>query len=353
VPIETAVRRRPHEPGSRTLSIFRHTFLTRGWPTWARYTVTVLIVFASLGLRLAIGHYLPGTPFLLFFLAIIVCSALFDHGSGILAVLLSAALAKWYLIEPTGTLNVGRTEDIVGLALFVAIGLITAAVLEALHTVASDLAKANARLVASEGDKDLLLREASHRFNNELTMLTALLRLQERGLEDETARAALRSTADRVHVLGRVHERLRRANQDAVVDTREFITSLCDDLKVALVGLRPIAVKLEVESHLVPQERAVPVGLIINELLTNALKYAFPDERTGTVSVRFTREAEGFCLRVTDDGVGMAPDRPPDGSGLGQRLVRSMVTQLEGSYAIEPDAGAPGTVATVRFPAAG
>ena len=110
--------------------------------------------------------------------------------------------------------------------------------------------------------------------------------------------------------------------------------------------------KLEVESHLVPQERAVPVGLIINELLTNALKYAFPDERTGTVSVRFTREAEGFCLRVTDDGVGMAPDRPADGSGLGQRLVRSMVTQLEGSYAIEPDAGTPGTVATVRFPAA-
>jgi two-component system, sensor histidine kinase PdtaS len=122
---------------------------------------------------------------------------------------------------------------------------------------------------------------------------------------------------------------------------------------VALVGLRPIAVKLEVESHLVPQERAVPVGLIINELLTNALKYAFPDERTGTVSVRFTREAEGFCLRVTDDGVGMAPDRPANGSGLGQRLVRSMVTQLEGSYAIEPDAGTPGTVATVRFPAAG
>ena len=57
------------------MSIFRHTFLTRGWPTWARYTVTVLIVFASLGLRLALGHYLPGSPFLLFFLAIIVCSA--------------------------------------------------------------------------------------------------------------------------------------------------------------------------------------------------------------------------------------------------------------------------------------
>ena len=94
------------------------------------------------------------------------------------------------------------------------------------------------------------------------------------------------------------------------------------------------------------------MGLIINELLTNALKYAFPDERTGNVTVRFIQEEKQFCLRVTDDGIGMASDRPPHGSGLGQRLIRSMVSQLEGTYEIAPDAGAPGTIATVRFPAA-
>jgi two-component sensor histidine kinase len=220
----------------------------------------------------------------------------------------------------------------------------------ALHRVASDLTKANERLVASEGDKDLLLQEASHRFKNELTMLTALLRLQSRDLDDEAARAALGSTADRVQILGRVHERLRRVNQSAAVDTQEFITLLCEDLKIALIGLRPISLKVQVESHLLAQERAVPMGLIINELLTNALKYAFPDERTGAVTVRFIREDEQFCLLVSDDGVGIASDRSPDGSGLGQRLVRSMVAQLEGAIQIEPDAGAPGTVARVRFP---
>jgi two-component system, sensor histidine kinase PdtaS len=341
----------PNRPGSSTLSLLRHTFLTRAWPIWARYTVTVLAVIAALGFSLVLPQHLPGAPFLPFFLAIIICSALFDHGSGIVAVLLSAALAKWYLIAPIGTLNVNSADDVAGLALFIAIGLITAGILEALHRVASDLTKANERLVASEGDKDLLLQEASHRFNNELTMLTALLRLQARGLEDEAARAALGSTADRVHVLGKVHERLRRVNQNAAVDTREFITSLCDDLKVALVGLRPISLKVQVESHLLAQERAVPIGLIINELLTNALKYAFPEERAGAVSVHFAREDQLFCLKVTDDGIGIMSDRPPDGSGLGQRLVRSMVCQLEGSYDIVPDAGAPGTVATVRFPA--
>ena len=92
----------PNRPGSSTLSLLRHTFLTRAWPIWARYTVTVLAVIAALGFSLVLPQHLPGTPFLPFFLAIIICSALFDHGSGIVAVLLSAALAKWYLIAPIG-----------------------------------------------------------------------------------------------------------------------------------------------------------------------------------------------------------------------------------------------------------
>lgn len=104
------------------------------------------------------------------------------------------------------------------------------------------------------------------------------------------------------------------------VDTSEFIASLCDDLSAALIGLRPITLVVDAESHLMPQERAVPVGLIMNELLTNALKYAFPDERSGTVKVRFWRDQDSFCLRVHDDGVGMTFKRTPRGSGLGQRL---------------------------------
>jgi two-component system, sensor histidine kinase PdtaS len=343
----------PKQPGSRTVALFRYTFLTRSWPVWARYLTTAAIVLSALALRLALDPFLEGSPFLLFVVAIILCAALFDHGSGIFAVLLSAALAKWFLIEPTGTLKVQDTADVVGLAFFIGIGLLTAAVLEALHRVAADLIEANERLIASEQEKDLLMQEASHRFKNELAMLTALLRLQERAIEDTTARAAFRSTADRVHVLGRVHERLLRANHAAVIDTREFLAALCDDLRSALVGLRPISLKADVESHFLPQERAVPVGLVLNELLTNALKYAFPDGRNGTVRVRFTRDDEGFCLIVSDDGVGKAPesDGIRDGGGLGQRLVASMVAQLEGSYELTPNSDGTGSVAQVRFPA--
>jgi two-component system, sensor histidine kinase PdtaS len=333
------------------LRLFKHTVVTRGWPTWARYAATLLIVLITLQLRLALADVVPGSPFLLFVPAIILSAALFDHGAGVFAVLLSAAFAKWFLIEPTGTLAIDETSDLVALSLFVAIGLITAAVLEALHQVASDLAEANRRLIAAEHDKDILLQEASHRFKNELTMLTALLRLQERSLEDEAARAALRSTANRVQVLGRVHEQLQRSDSSAVVDTREFITSLCDDLKLALIASRPITLAVDAESHRVPQVRVVPIGLIINELLTNALKYAFPQDRPAAVAVHFARHDGEFCLTVTDDGVGMTFDHNGrEGTGLGQRLVGSMVAQLQGSVDAAPDSGSPGTVVTVRFP---
>ncbi len=337
------------KPGSATLFLFKYTFLTRAWPTWARYAATAVIVLATLGIRLALHAWFPGSPFLLFFLAIIVCAALFDHGTGIFAVLLSAGLAKWFLIEPTGTLNVVRTEDIAGLAVFVAIGLVSGAILEALHKVAHDLADANELLVASEGEKDLLLQEASHRFKNELTMLSALLRLQQRSIHDSAASSALGSTADRVQVVGRVHERLQRSKTTAVVDTREFVCALCEDLKKT-IELRPVALEVDAESHLLSQERAVPVGLIINELLTNAFKYAFPDQMAGRVQVQFVREGDAYRLRVTDDGVGMAVERSPAGTGLGQRLVAAMATQLGGTLEIETDAPVPGTSVCVRFP---
>jgi two-component sensor histidine kinase len=337
------------KPGSATLSLFKYTFLTRAWPTWARYAATVMIVVATLMARLALDAWFPGSPFLLFFLAIILCSALFDHGAGMFSVLLSAALAKWFLIEPTGTFNVQRSEDIVGISVFIAIGLISAAVLEALHRVAHDLADANEMLVASEGEKDLLLQEASHRFKNELTMLSTMLRLQQRSMHDGAASSALGVTADRVLVLGRLHERLQRSDISAVVDTHAFISALCDDLKTA-IELRPIVLEVSAESHLLRQERAVPVGLIINELLTNALKYAFPDQRPGRVKVAFVREAQAYRLSVSDNGVGAAAARDTAGTGLGQRLVRAMAAQLGGSLEIGPGSDAVGTCVTVIFP---
>jgi two-component system, sensor histidine kinase PdtaS len=160
------------------------------------------------------------------------------------------------------------------------------------------------------------------------------------------------TAAERVSVMAKVQRRLVRSEGAVWADSRSFIEELCRDLESALIGLRPIRLDVEAESHPIPLNQAVSVGLIINELLVNALKYAFPDDRDGWVRVTFTRTGQEYCLVISDNGVGLSATRDSTSSsastGLGQRLIRSFVTQLGGRLEIEPHE--PGTRAQVCFP---
>jgi two-component system, sensor histidine kinase PdtaS len=107
--------------------------------------------------------------------------------------------------------------------------------------------------------------------------------------------------------------------------------------------------EIAAEPHPLSHEQAVAVGLIINEAVTNALKYAFPEERSGTVSVSVRRCGEALLQRVKNGGIGFAPTCAPR-VGVGRRLVHSMAQQLDGSSTVEPDEGRLGTGVTVTFP---
>ena len=332
--------------------LLTNRFGTRDWPLAAHFAATGAVVATAALLMLWLWPIQDGFPFVLFYPAIILCAVLFNHRSGVLAVALSALAAKVLFLPPTGSLRIETGRVALALSLFILIGLLTAILIEELHRALRHATLANQKLAAAEEEKDLLLREATHRFKNDLSVIIALLRMPERSIEDPKARAALKAASDRLAVMGRVHERLRRSDGSvAVVSTDEFIQGLCDDLKAALIGLRPISMQVAVERHLLSQDRAVAVGLIINELLTNALKHAFPDDRHGHVRVSFERVGDEFVLRVSDNGVGIAPHTGAKGSGLGQRLVRSMADQIGGTLDIKPDESGAGTVVTVRFPA--
>jgi two-component sensor histidine kinase len=123
-----------------------------------------------------------------------------------------------------------------------------------------------------------------------------------------------------------------------------------------------VALVAEAEAHPLDSERAVQLGLTLNEAVTNALKYAFPEERAGTVRVRFAREGGEFVLTVADDGIGLPREGevaggavPPrrlasSGGGLGTRLLGALAAQLRGSFKRLPGEGGVGTVAELRFP---
>jgi two-component sensor histidine kinase len=325
---------------------------THGWPKWVAFLVTILIVALAYVADRWLWPTMQAYPFFLFFPAIVLTGALFDHGTGYLATLLST-LAVSLLLSPIDSVWVANPRDLFALGLFLLTGLLLSALLELLHRSLQATREALRRVQASEEQKDLFLREAVHRFKNDMTIIMALLRSQARQVADAQAKTALTNTANRVLVMSRVHERLRvGSGADALVNTQEFIAALCEDLKAALLDLRPVTIAVEAEAHELAHQRAVAIGLIVNEALTNALKYAFPEDRAGTVEVTFRREADRFLLQVKDDGVGYDPARAPSEGGLGRRLVQSMARQIGGTLMIAPDAGAPGTIVNVSFPVA-
>ncbi|MFC7478573.1 sensor histidine kinase [Dankookia sp. GCM10030260] len=350
---------------SRTL-IDGAIYATRHWPVWLRYAATCALVAAVLGLRLLADPILGDHERSLLFLAAILLSAtLFDRGSGILATLLSAMVLSYMYMPPRFSLVIGSRTQLVSLLLFVVIGVLLASIVEAMHRAIEALQAAQADLQEVQRGRALLLEEFRHRTRNDLGSLVGILLLRARAASSEAARDGLREAADHALALARVHTRLAKdsvAAEDATtVDTREFIVGLCDDLTKAFSGdgLRPVFLHAEAEPHRLSTERSVQLGLVLNEAITNAFKYAFPEGRGGQVQVRFRRQGEQFVLTVVDDGPGVLPDGEvgetppaalPQGSGLGTRLLRALAAQLRGSFNRHPGEAGLGTVVELHFP---
>jgi two-component system, sensor histidine kinase PdtaS len=334
--------------------LFVRLLAIRHLPIWTRYTFTTLLVLAAFGARWVLADSLTSVPFLLFFPAIILAALLFDRGNGLYAVALSTILAVYFFIEPGGTFAITRPGDLLAVVMFVASGAVTAVMIEALHKALEELRVSNeslkmalAELRESEVQKDVLMRELSHRTKNDLALLAGLLHFQARDLPDPAAKNIFRAAMDRIRVIGNVHGRLTRRERALVVDAETFINELVADLRTAFIGERPVAILVKAESHPIAQGRAVAIGLIVNELVTNAIKHAFPDGRAGGVEVDFRRQNGEFCLTVADDGVGAKPESAP---GSGRGLIGMLTRQLRGHLEAAPTAN--GTRFIVTFPVA-
>lgn len=138
-----------------------------------------------------------------------------------------------------------------------------------------------------------------------------------------------------------------------MVDMREFLQGLVANLRSEVGALHPVALHVNAEALPLAVGRAVPVGLIVNELVTNALKYAFPDRQAGSVWVGLRREGGTMVLAVEDEGIGCDPTAAPQGIGIGLRLVKTLAAQLGGRAvpgASRGEGRTPGTEWRVHFP---
>ena len=211
--------------------------------------------------------------------------------------------------------------------------------------------RAAGQIQASLREKETLLKEVHHRVKNNLQVISSLINMQVRQVTDASARAALQECQSRVQAIGLIHEKLYQFEDYSRVPFSEYVRSLASTIFQA-TGLAPsaVALDLQVETSSLAIDKAIPCALILNELITNALKHAFRGERGGVIHVALRRDSDAdLTLSVTDDGVGMPIDFDIEKSNtLGMQLVSTLVEQLEGRLEISREDS--GTTFRITFP---
>ena len=189
--------------------------------------------------------------------------------------------------------------------------------------------------------REMLLRELNHRIKNSLQLVASLLRLQAGHIGDAAARTELERACERVSAVAEIHARLYMTEEVGELDFGDYLRALCERVPRTVrahdPGLPDVAVTVDAGSHLLDVDRAIPLGIVANELVTNAVLHGFPGRPSGRVAVSFRREGEGCILTVEDDGVG-APPRP-EREGLGLRLVRVLAEQLGAALSVTSGPG--------------
>ncbi|MHA6721921.1 PAS domain-containing protein [Sphingomonas sp. RS2018] len=211
--------------------------------------------------------------------------------------------------------------------------------------VEREVERRTADLQAALEAKTLLLHEVDHRVKNNLTMIGSLIRLQARTIDDPAIGAKLEAMLERVDALATVHRRLYQSEDITRFDVGAFTKNLASDV-VGSSGRDDIEIRTEVEAIEVPSSHAAALGLVLNEVLTNAIKHGYAEGRPGVLTVTATQSDGKAVITIADDGPGITGEMSKDrlGRALIQRLSRQVGAETTWS------AANPGACVTVRFP---
>jgi PAS domain S-box-containing protein len=197
-------------------------------------------------------------------------------------------------------------------------------------------------------EKELLIREIHHRVKNNLQVVSSLLRLQGVLHPSPELRQALEEAQGRIQAIAAVHQRLHQAASLAPEELEDYFRRLVTQLIQTFSGPGLVRMQVDVAPLALGADQLVPLGLIVHELVLNALKYAFPEGRNGTLTLELRREGAEGLLRIADDGLGLPAGLDPFRSGgLGFQMTRALADQLKGRLEVDATSG---TVFRLRFP---
>jgi PAS domain S-box-containing protein len=214
--------------------------------------------------------------------------------------------------------------------------------------------QAERQLRASLEEKEVLLKEVHHRVKNNLQIISSLLALQARETADPAVRRLFEESQGRIRSMALIHEQLYQSGELAQINFAEYARRLCAHLVDSSADAqRRIRLNLAVDPIPLPLNYAIPCGMILNELISNALKHAFPADRAGEIEVQFALAEGRNRLTVRDNGVGLDPATAKSKTGsLGLKVVDALVKQLSGRLTIDSAAGANFTIDFAAEPAA-
>ncbi|HSP40837.1 MAG TPA: histidine kinase dimerization/phosphoacceptor domain -containing protein [Gillisia sp.] len=201
-----------------------------------------------------------------------------------------------------------------------------------LKVLNEELAHKNILLDKHNAENELLLKEIHHRVKNNLELVKSLISLQSAQLEDSATKDAMIASQNRVQSMGIIHQKLYQGENLGSIEMKDYFLNLGEGILDTFNAEDKVKIECAMDSLELDVDTAVPIGLIVNELLTNALKYAFPENRNGTIQISLSHASpETLSLKVIDNGVGKDAGAEPKGTGFGSQLIQLLTQQLNGT----------------------
>nr|MCU0444842.1 sensor histidine kinase [Microscillaceae bacterium] len=216
-----------------------------------------------------------------------------------------------------------------------------------LQALNNNLKTTNLQLDKRNAENELLLKEIHHRVKNNLEVVSSLLALQSAKIDDPEVQDAMLASQNRVQSMGILHQKLYQSEHLAFIEMKNYFQNLCDNILDSYNETERIAVNIDMKEVELDVDTAMPVGLIVNELLTNSLKYAFPDGKKGEIKLSLENiDSDIFNLKISDNGIGKSTNTPSKGTGFGTQLIDLLTRQIDGKLVQEVHNG---TMISINF----
>lgn len=202
---------------------------------------------------------------------------------------------------------------------------------------------AEENLKRSLAEKEILLKEVHHRVKNNMQIISSILKMQERQVQDASLKIVLEESQNRIRSMALIHENLYRYENLANIMFSNYVKSLAGNLARSFSDQQgKISFEYDIDDVYLPLDIGIPCGLIINELISNSFKYAFKDQQSGKISINLKRQNEqSFRMEVSDSGVGLPKDLDIENTGsLGMKIVTKLVMQIDGTIKYDYNNGA-------------